>query len=57
MSSLPAGRPCINLQIIMKFRESLLIIHMFPHKKDCYTLNSEPTLGATGPEDRAVVDI
>ena len=32
--------PCINLWIIMKFRESLLIIHMFPHKKDCYTVSS-----------------
>ena len=36
-TTVPVGQqPCINLWIIMKFRESLLIIHMFPHKKDCY---------------------
>ena len=39
--------PCINLWIIMKFRESLLIIHMFPHKKDCYTVRSPLRLPAT----------
>ena len=54
--SLPVDQPCINLQIIMKFRESLLIIHMFPHKKDCYTVSSEPTQAATGPGDWTVVD-